>query len=346
MNGTIALAVAAAACLLSVAATPALRRLALRWDLTDRPGGHKSHHRPTPYLGGIAIVLSTVAPTALVVGVSERRITVILIAATAVAALGLVDDVSSLSVVTRLTVEAMAAGGVVWSGVHITLTSTWIDEPITILWIVLMTNSFNLLDNMDGALGTIGVVTATFLIAGALLSSQPEFVVLLTALAFGCLGFLAHNWPPAKIFMGDSGSLFVGFILACSATALIPEQDTGATVAELLLWTFVAVVDTAVVLVSRIRARRPPLSGATDHVSHRLRQAGLGERTVLASLGMIAALSGALCLAVTLHWIPAFATAFVAAGVALILITLLQSVRVYAPTQSLETLPKITERRR
>ncbi|MEV7968958.1 MraY family glycosyltransferase [Sphaerisporangium sp. NPDC088356] len=345
MNGAIALA-AAAACLLSAAATPPLRRLALRWDLTDRPGGHKAHHHPTPYLGGIAIVLSTVVPTAAALGFSDRRITVILLAATAVAALGLIDDVASLPVVTRLTAESLAAGGVVLSGVHITLTHTWVDKPITVMWIVLMTNSFNLLDNMDGALGTVGTVTAAFLGGAALVDSQQAFAVLLGALAFACLGFLAHNWPPAKIFMGDSGSLFIGFILTCSAIVLVAGESAVMTVSGLLLWTFVAVVDTIVVIVSRIRSGRSPLSGGTDHVSHRLRRIGLGARTVPATLGMITALPGALCLAVALSWVPPLTAAIVVGGIATILISLLQGISVYTPAPSLENLPKITERRR
>jgi UDP-N-acetylmuramyl pentapeptide phosphotransferase/UDP-N-acetylglucosamine-1-phosphate transferase len=209
-----------------------------------------------------------------------------------------------------------------------------------------MTNSFNLLDNMDGALGAVTAVTATFLTVAAFMASQHALAVLLGALALACVGFLAHNWPPAKIFMGDSGSLFIGFTLTCGSIVVVEDQSSGATVAGLLLWAFVAVVDTGVVLVSRIRAGRSPLSGGTDHVSHRLRRIGLGPRAVPATLGAIAAVPGALCLAITLSWVPAIIAAIVAGGIAMILIGMLQGVSVYTPAHPLENLPKITERRR
>ncbi|MET8157027.1 MraY family glycosyltransferase [Sphaerisporangium sp. NPDC005289] len=346
MNAAIGLASMASACVLSAAATPALRRLALRWNLSDRPGGHKAHDHPTPYLGGPAIVLGTVVPTAAALGLADLRITAIVLAATAIAALGLIDDIASLPVVTRLTVESVAAGGVVLSGVHVTVTGQWVDGLITVMWIVVMTNSFNLLDNMDGALGTVTAVTAAFLAAAALMSDRPAFAVLLGALALSCLGFLAHNWPPARIFMGDSGSLFIGFTLTCSSVAVETGRAAGTTAAGLLLWTFVAVVDTGVVLVSRIRAGRSPLSGGTDHLSHRLRRMGLGSRAVPAALGAVAAVPGALCLAIAVGWVPALAAAIVTGGVATLLIGLLQGVPAYAPAGPVDNLAKITERRR
>jgi UDP-GlcNAc:undecaprenyl-phosphate GlcNAc-1-phosphate transferase len=346
VNAAIALASIAGACLLSAAATSGLTRLALRWDLTDSPGGHKGHDRPTPYLGGIAIVLGTVVPTAAALGLSDLRITAILLAATAVAALGLIDDIAALPVMTRLTVESVAAGGVVLSGVEIPLTGQWLDGPITVMWIVVITNSFNLLDNMDGALGTVATVTATFLAVAAFMAAEEAFVVLAGALALACLGFLAHNWPPAKIFMGDSGSLFIGFTLACSSIAAAAGESSVEALAGLLLCTFVAILDTGVVLVSRIRAGRSPLSGGTDHVSHRLRRIGLGAPTVPAVLGTMAAVPGALCLAIALSWIPPLAAAIVAGGTATILIGLLQGVNVYAPRSPLDNLAEISERRR
>ncbi|MFC7649826.1 hypothetical protein ACFQX6_62935 [Streptosporangium lutulentum] len=128
MSGTIALT-AGAACVLSLTAIVPLRRLALRWDLTDRPGGHKAHSRPTPYLGGVAITVGTVVPTVIALGFTDLQIIAILLAATAVSVLGLIDDIASLSAVARLTVEALAASGVVLSGVQVTITGIWMDAP-------------------------------------------------------------------------------------------------------------------------------------------------------------------------------------------------------------------------
>ncbi|MDP9841378.1 MraY family glycosyltransferase [Streptosporangium lutulentum] len=345
MSGTIALT-AGAACVLSLTAIVPLRRLALRWDLTDRPGGHKAHSRPTPYLGGVAITVGTVVPTVIALGFTDLQIIAILLAATAVSVLGLIDDIASLSAVARLTVEALAASGVVLSGVQVTITGIWMDAPLTVMWIVVMTNSFNLLDNMDGALGTVTTVTAGLLSATALVQGHTAFGVLLCALAGAGLGFLPHNWAPARIFMGDSGSLFIGFTLACSAVVLVMGQAPNAAVAGLLLPTFVATFDTCAVFLSRTLAGRSPLRGGTDHVSHRLRRIGLGTRTVAAALGAIAAITGTLCLTMALGWISVLTAAVVAGAITVVLISLLRGVSVYSPAHRPKTPQKIRERRR
>jgi UDP-N-acetylmuramyl pentapeptide phosphotransferase/UDP-N-acetylglucosamine-1-phosphate transferase len=346
VNGTLPLAAGAAACLLSATAAIPLKRLAVQWGLTDCPGGHKAHARPTPYLGGIAIALATVVPTVAVVGPGDQRLTAMLLAGMAVALLGLIDDISSLTTVTRLVVETVAASGVVFSGAQLTVTGGWPDGPITVMWIVVMTNSFNLLDNMDGSLGAVTAVTAAFLAVTAFLLAQPALGLLLVILTGAALGFLPHNWPPAKMFMGDTGSLFIGFVLTCSAVVLVMGQGTDTVAAGLLLPTFVATVDTGVVFISRMRAGRSPLSGGTDHVSHRLRRLGLDTPLAAVTLGLMAALAGALCTAMTLGWVPSFAVAILAGGTAIALIGLLQGVNVYTPHRLSEIPPRIRERRR
>jgi UDP-N-acetylmuramyl pentapeptide phosphotransferase/UDP-N-acetylglucosamine-1-phosphate transferase len=345
VNAALALAAGFAGFLLSAALMTPLWRPAVRWDLTDRPQGHKAHARPTAFLGGVGITLGTVLPVLAVLGLSDLRVTAILAAATAVAVLGLINDVRALPVTTRLIVESLAAGGVVMSGVQITLTGQWMDGPVTVMWIVVMTNSFKILDNMDGALGTVAVVTAAFLMGSAFVTAQPPLAMLLFALACAGLGFLTHNWVPARMFMGDSGSLFIGFVLTCSAIALVTGATPDTIYAGLLLPAFVAVVDTGVVLVSRVLAGRPPLTGGTDHVSHRLQRAGLGARGVASSLGVAAAISGVLGLTITLGWTPPFTAAAVAGATAIILIGSLQGVDVYAPARPLADLSRLGQRR-
>ncbi|MGP3920754.1 glycosyltransferase family 4 protein [Nonomuraea sp. 10N515B] len=324
MNGTITFAAGVGAFVISYTLLVPLRRWALRWDLTDRPSRRKAHASPTPYLGGIAIKLGTLVPAAAALGFADQRITAILLAAMAIGMVGLIDDVRPLQPFTKLAVEAVAAIGVVSSGVHVTLTGGWLDGALTMLWMVVMVNSFNLLDNMDGALGTVTMVTAAFLAGTAFVSGEPSLGLLLIALACTSLGFLPHNWAPAKIFMGDSGSLFIGFALACSAVLLVSGRGPDATIAGLLLPTFVATVDTGVVFLSRVRAGRSPLVGGTDHVSHRLRRMGLRTRAVAVVLGLAAAVAGGCCLAMALQWISPLATAVVAFGAAVLFISLLQ----------------------
>ncbi|GAA3419231.1 MraY family glycosyltransferase [Streptosporangium vulgare] len=345
MSGTIALT-AGAACLLSVTAAVPLRRLALRWNLTDHPGGHKAHTHPTPYLGGIAITVGTTVPTVIALGFADLQIIAILLAAAAVSVLGLIDDMAPLPAATRLIVETVAAIGVVLSGVQATVTGTWLDSSLTVVWIVVMTNSFNLLDNMDGALGTVTTVTAGLLAATALLQGHTSLAVLLCALACACLGFLPHNWAPARMFMGDSGSLFLGFTIACSATVLVMGRSPDAAIAGLFLPTFMATVDTCVILFSRILANRPPLQGGTDHVSHRLRRMGLETRAVAMTLGAITAITGALCLMTVSDLLSPLVAMVVAGAIAVALVSLLRGTNAQPPAQRHQIPQKAHERRR
>ncbi|GAA3798792.1 MraY family glycosyltransferase [Sphaerisporangium flaviroseum] len=328
MNASTIAMAGAAGFLLTVGTTRALGRLALHWDFTDRPVGYKTHARPVPYLGGVAIMLGTIAPALTLLGVADIRTTAIILAAVAVGLLGLIDDIVPLSPSKRLGVESLAASGVVMSGIQAPVTGGWLDGPLTVMWVVVMTNSVNLLDNMDGALGAVAAVSAATLAATAFMSAEPGVGLLLVALAHACLGFLPHNWAPAKVFMGDAGSLFIGFVLACSAVLLVTGQGMGTMVAGLLLPMFVATVDTGVVLLSRRREGRPLMQGGNDHLSHRLRLLGAGTRLTAVALATLAALAGGLCLAMTLNWVTPLFAAITATGTTLLLIALPQKIRV------------------
>jgi UDP-GlcNAc:undecaprenyl-phosphate GlcNAc-1-phosphate transferase len=346
VNGVTVLTAGAAGFLLAFAATPVMGGLALRWGFTDRPGGYKAHARPVPYLGGVAIMLGSLAPPIALIGLADRRATAIIIGALAIALLGLIDDLSPLPPITRLLVESAAACGVMLSGVQATFTGGWADGPITVLWIVVVTNSFNLLDNMDGSLGAVTTVSAGCLAATAFLYSQPATGLLLCALACAGMGFLVHNWAPAKVFMGDSGSLFIGFLLACGAALLVTGRSVDTAIAGLLLSTFVATVDTGVVLLSRKIAGRPLMQGGTDHLSHRLRRLGLSTRMAAVTLATVAAVAGILGVAMALGWIAPLIATVAATGAALILIGLPQRMRVYSSSQPPTRTKIIPERRR
>jgi UDP-GlcNAc:undecaprenyl-phosphate GlcNAc-1-phosphate transferase len=345
VNATTLLSAGAAGFLLAAGGTHVLGRLALHWGFTDRPNAYKAHDRPVPYLGGIAILLGTTVPPVALLGLADHRAIAIIIAAVVIALLGLIDDLSPLSPLTRLAVESVAACGVVLSGVQATITGGWLDGPITTLWIVVVANSFNLLDNMDGNLGAITTVSATCLAGTAFVYAQPMVGLLLCTLAFAGLGFLLYNWAPAKVFMGDTGSLFIGFVLASSAALLVTGRSTEAVIAGLLLPTFVAIVDTGIVVVSRKRAGRPIMRGGTDHLSHRLRKLGLSTRLTALVLAAVAAATGMLDLAMTLGWIPPLIATISGIGAACIFIGLPQRVRVYPSVRPKKTPAIIRERR-
>ncbi|MEV0322477.1 MraY family glycosyltransferase [Streptomyces sp. NPDC050658] len=283
------------ALLLGVLLTEPLRRFALLHGITDVPDSRKGHARPTPYLGGIAVAVVTLAAGAVAAlsgGVGNPGLAVLLGGAAIMAVLGLVDDLRPLGALPRMGVEGAAASAVVLVGGHPTVFGSGLDAVLAVLWIVFTTNAFNLLDNMDGAAATLCAVIGGFLCWHAWLSGQAGLGVVLSALCGACLGFLVHNWHPARIFLGDSGSLFIGFTLASAAVVLHKDAVGLSAPAGLLAMTLVATVDTALVMLSRYREARPLLLGGQDHASHRLRRMGLTVRQAVTVLGVFAGLGG------------------------------------------------------
>jgi len=312
--------------------TELARRLAIRFALTDDPGPHKGHKRPTPHLGGVVIAVGVLIPSAVALSGGDTRLRVLLLAATVVAILGLVDDLRRLTPRARLIVEGLAAASVVAVGGRIEIFGNGLDGVLAVVWIVVITNSFNLLDNMDGVAAGVACVTGAVLSFAAFMVGQRSIGVVLLALACACAGFLLHNWTPARIFMGDAGSLFIGFVISASALLVCARSVHHATIAGPLLVTFVATVDTGVVLVSRHRAGRPLMLGGTDHVSHRLRRLGLSTSQVALALSATAALTCLAVIPVLRGWVPALLPLAIALGAGSLLVWLLQKVPVYATT--------------
>ncbi|MEV3853934.1 MraY family glycosyltransferase [Streptomyces sp. NPDC050095] len=287
------IAAAATALLLAAALTAALRALALRTSFgVDRPGGRKAHTRPTPHLGGVAVAAATgtVAAAGAATGLAPlgSATGTLLVAAGAVALLGFLDDLRPMGARARVMVEAGAATVVV-HGLQLGL----VVGALAVLWIVFVTNAFNLLDNSDGAMGAVAVVTTLGLCACAGTEGLGPLAVVLGLLAASLTGFLMHNWHPARVFLGDCGSLFTGFLVACSALLVNVEHEAPASLASLFAVTAVATADTLLVLVSRRRAGRGLLRGGSDHIAHRLRRLGLTVSGVAVVLGAAAGLGTA-----------------------------------------------------
>jgi UDP-GlcNAc:undecaprenyl-phosphate/decaprenyl-phosphate GlcNAc-1-phosphate transferase len=229
----------------------------------------------------------------------------------------------------RLAVEVLAAVLAFWAGARVDVAAEPLDFVLTVVVLVVITNSFNLLDNMDGALGVIGTTTALALVGAALLEGQVLVGGLGALVAGACLGFLVYNWHPAKIFLGDTGSLFLGFLLAAIALKLRFVVAPPESVAAVGLLLGPALFDTTLVVVSRARARRPIYVGGTDHCSHRLLLLGLGTRSVAALLAAATAGCGALGLAVGRAVLPAAPLAAGAATVGVVVLVALLRVPVY-----------------
>ena len=214
------IAIAGAATFVIVAAlVPLVRRFAIARGITDNPEQGKAHASPTPYLGGVAIALGAVVCSLALPG-WKGQAGAIVAAAVLVAVTGLFDDIRTVKPSLRLLVEATAAAVAVAAGAQVHLFGGPIDDVITVVWIVVITNSFNLLDNMDAAAGSIATTIAIALAVAALLEGQMIVGGLAVVVASACLAFLIYNWHPARIFMGDAGSLFLGYLLAVVALEL------------------------------------------------------------------------------------------------------------------------------
>lgn len=280
------------AAFLSLVITPFALRWAVRQGVLDRPGGHKSHEVPTPYLGGVAMLVAF-SGAVLVASLVRpppsglRELAVILSVAVGLSIVGLVDDVRGLGVLIRLGSQAAAAVALWAVGIQVSFSGvTTLDFVVTVVWVVGITNALNLLDNMDGlSAGVTSIAALSFGIIGAL-NGQILVSSLSFALAGCAAGFLRLNRPPARIYMGDAGSLFLGVLLATIGIKLRFEAPPNVAVLVPILVLTVPVLDTALVTVARLRHGENPLSGGRDHISHRLVHVGL---PVPAAVGLIVA---------------------------------------------------------
>ncbi len=285
----------------SLAATPLVRLAALRRGFVARPTGDRWHRRPTALLGGVAVFLATVA-AALAGGWPAAPFPAIGAGAALVFFVGLADDVLSLRPVTKLAWQIAAASLAVWGGASLGWTeSLTLDALLTIFWLIGVTNAFNLIDNMDGACAGVGAIAAASVAAIALLGPGGPMAggAWAAALAGALAGFLVFNFHPAKIFLGDSGSLFIGFLLAglTSGVAVAARPSRLSLVALGVLVLAVPIFDTTLVTVARRLSGRRASVGGTDHTAHRLVRLGFSETRAVVVLYVLTSLAGAAAVA-------------------------------------------------
>jgi UDP-GlcNAc:undecaprenyl-phosphate GlcNAc-1-phosphate transferase len=293
----------ASALVMAIGGTPLVRRIALRLGVIDQPNARKIHVNPIPLLGGVAIYGAFIAALLLFgsrYGLNE--LVSILVGASLMSFLGMWDDRRSLSPLLKLAGQFVAASILVLSGVYVG-TFPWeaLNIALTLIWVVVVTNAMNLLDNMDGLSGGVGAVAAVYFLLLAAMNNQYLVGALSAALVGACLGFLVYNFNPASIFMGDAGSLFLGFILAAVAIKLrFPEGVQIVTWMVPVLILGLPLFDTALVIVSRLRRGYNPLTTpGKDHVSHRLVALGYTRREAVLICYLICAGLGVIALFVT-----------------------------------------------
>jgi UDP-GlcNAc:undecaprenyl-phosphate GlcNAc-1-phosphate transferase len=292
-----------AALVFSAVAVPVVQRLARRFDVLDAPSARKIHANPVPLLGGAAIYMAVILALLISGEVGYVLQTAsILVGATFMSMLGVWDDKWGLRPIAKLAAQVGAASLLYFTGVQIQfLHNDVLNYLATVLWVVTITNALNLMDNMDGLAGGVAAVASVFFFLIATLTNQYLIAPLAAVLVGGCLGFLYYNFKPGAIFMGDTGSLLLGFILAAVGIKLrFPDSMPGDRVTWMvpLLVLGVPLFDTTLVTLSRIRRGIPISRGGKDHFSHRLVALGLSKREAVLVLYLVQAALGVAALVV------------------------------------------------
>lgn len=295
------LIVFSAAFFASFAGTPIMRRLALALGIVDRPGPRKIHREAVAYLGGVAFFFSLVAVVTLLAITSceeefaywNEKYLILVAGALLVLLLGLYDDVRGASAWFKLPCQ-LAIGGIMYAnGFRIDLLTNPLDFTggtvnvasiglvVTALWYVTLMNSVNLIDGMDGLAAGVVAIASASLLAIALTDGNTPVIVISIAVLGGTLGFLPFNFPPANIFMGDTGSLLLGYLLA--SAGLLGKTKGSTVVAMLIPLTAVGIslLDTFMAFLRRIAQGKHPFHPDQKHIHHRLLKLGLSQRSVV-----------------------------------------------------------------
>jgi UDP-GlcNAc:undecaprenyl-phosphate/decaprenyl-phosphate GlcNAc-1-phosphate transferase len=278
-----------------------VRALARRFGFVAQPKTDRWHKKPTAMLGGVAIWLSVIS-TVLVFSLHTTYGLQILLASTFLFLVGLVDDLVHIKPYQKLIGQILGSAFVVYYGLSLPWTgSVLLNMALAIFWLIGITNAINLLDNMDGLASGIAIIAAGFLALSFMNSGQYTEALIMLVFAGGLLGFLVYNSNPASIFMGDCGSMFVGFFLASSALMHVSGGRSRSFLPVLavpILVLFIPIFDTTFVTVLRKLSGRAASQGGRDHTSHRLVALGMSERHAVLMLYGFAALSGLLAIVV------------------------------------------------
>ena len=291
----------AAAFLLALFLTPLVRALARRYGFIAVPKTDRWHKKPTAMLGGVVIWLSVLI-IYFAFSLHSAYGKWILLASTFLFLVGLIDDLIHIKPYQKLIGQILGSAFVVYYGLTLPWTSSvLLNMAFAIFWLVSITNAINLLDNMDGLASGIAVIAAGFLALSFVSSGQYTEALILLVFAAALLGFLVYNSNPASIFMGDCGSMFVGFFLASSALINVNGGRSRSFLPVLavpILVLFIPIFDTTFVTVLRKLSGRAASQGGRDHTSHRLVALGMSERNAVLMLYSFAALSGVLAILV------------------------------------------------
>ncbi len=324
----------------SLVVTPLVIRLAKARGLYDRPGLRKVHARPVPRVGGVAIagsmmlgslpVLLIGPAMATATGASTFHFGVLLALSGAMCVVGLVDDLRGLRASVKLAAQVAAALIACAAGIRMTpvglegvfeLNFGWLSWPVTVLWIVGVTNAVNFIDGLDGLAAGIAAMTSAVIAVFALYTQQTVMAILMLAMVGSLGGFLVFNFNPAKVFMGDSGTLFLGFFLATASVMTATRTQTVLGLALPAMALGLPLFDTLFSILRRLAGRRSIFAPDRNHIHHRMLAMGMHQRKAVLVLYGVTALAGGLgALMMFMRHSPGVVAVFLAVVLGLVLV--------------------------
>lgn len=292
------------ATVISFIMTPLVRKLAIKINAIDVPKDNRRIHKvPIPRLGGLAIYISFVVCSIIMFGFQKNVIGVIL-GGSLIVLMGIYDDIKPLKAIYKLIVQILSAIILIGFNIKINMITLPFDStgnsveltilavPITILWVVGITNAFNLIDGLDGLACGICFISCLTLFGVSFIGFRYTAMILTLILAGGCLGFLPFNVNPAKIFLGDTGSQFLGFILAAISIEGAIKSTTAVVVAVPILALALPIYDTLFAMIRRKINNRPIMEADKEHLHHKLLEKGLTQRQVVSIMYFCSAIFG------------------------------------------------------
>lgn len=291
--------------LISFIITPLVKKFAIKVKAIDIPKDERRiHTKPIPVMGGLAIYISFVIGTILYNGILTTSQLGIIIGVTIIVMGGMIDDIKELSPKYKLLIQVIAAGCLLASGVRISIITNpfrefypylnigWINIPVTIIWIVGVTNAFNLIDGLDGLAAGIAFISSVTLMIVSIINGRLEAAFLTAVLSGAILGFLPYNFNPASIFMGDTGSQLLGFLLAAISIEGAIKSATAFVIAVPILAFGLPIYDTLFAMIRRKANGKSIMQADKGHLHHRLLDMGLSQKEAVIIMYLLSAILG------------------------------------------------------
>ncbi len=295
---------------ISILSTPYVKKLAIKLNAVDKPKDRGLHTKTMPRMGGLAIYLGfmiAIVSVSFIEDIFSTQLLGLFVGATIIVAIGILDDIHNLSAKIKLAFQIVAALIVIYTGTSIDnifypvyVDFHVLDDFVTLIWIVGITNAVNIIDGVDGLAAGVSTINSLFLMVLCILTGDTLSIFFTSALAGSCLGFLPRNFSPAEIFMGDTGSTFLGFVLAVSSILGVFKSYALLSLLIATLALALPILDTAFAMLRRFLTKKPIMQADRGHLHHRLVDRGYSHRKTVILLYIVSIIAGLISIAIAL----------------------------------------------